>query len=165
MAREGFDLYSSWPHYRDMLEVHWFKKNLSREEWLRKSADFIARSRLSHLFGRRHFLARAEPGLDAQLWQMLTLTDELVDTFDDVKARQCAEHFAKIASLLKSDAVLAEPSDTGMSLRTLDSYQRLMPLLIEGKPERLVEFCNADEGFIRTWGMPSHFAVFQKAAA
>jgi hypothetical protein len=31
--------------------------------------------------------------------------------------------------------------------------------------DRLVEFCRNDEIFISTWGMPNHYAVFQRSEA
>jgi hypothetical protein len=161
----GWSLYSAWPHYADKLEVHWFKRTLPREQAARQRADFLTRSRLSHLFGRKHFLARVEPDLEANLWALLTATDGLIDGYEPVKAERCVRELTRLEALLQSDAVLSAPADREASLQTVRSYLRLFPLLTEGRPEAIADFCHCDEGFIRTWGMPSHFTVFQKTAA
>ena len=161
----GWSLYSSWPHYADTLEVHWFKRTLPPEALAHLRADYVARSRLSHLFGRKHFLARNEPGLETALWDLLSLTDGLIDRYDGAAAERCVEHLARLEALLQSDSVLAESADREASLQTVRSYQRLFPLLTRGSADSISEFCRTDAGFIQSWGMPSHFVVLQKTAA
>lgn len=160
----GWSLYSAWPHYADMLDVHWFKRTLAPDQLSRLRADFLTRSRVSHLFGRKHFLARVEPDLEQNLWDLLTATDGLIDHYDVAEAAQCVHQLTRLEALLQSDAVISESADREASLQTVRSYLRLFPLLTEGRPETIAEFCNQDAGFIRTWGMPSHFTVFQKTA-
>ena len=161
----GWSLYSSWPHYADTLDVHWFKRTLPTETLARLRADYVERSRLSHLFGRKHFLARTEPGLESALGELLTLTDGLIDCYDATAADRSVQHLARLETLLQSDAVLADAADREASLQTVRSYQRLFPILSAGNADAIAEFCNTDAGFIRSWGMPSHFAVFQKTAS
>lgn len=160
----GWSLYSAWPHYGDMLDVHWFKRTLPPDQLSRLRADFLTRSRVSHLFGRKHFLARVEPDLEQNLWELLAATDGLIDRFDAAEAARCVRQLTRLEALLQSDAVISESADREASLQTVRSYLRLFSLLTEERPEAVAEFCNHDVGFIRTWGMPSHFTVFQKTA-
>lgn len=162
MAHVGFYLYSSWPSYKDGLRVHWFKKALAAEEQLRLQNEFIVRSRLSHLFGRKHFVLRLDSALEEMLRKLLALTDGLIDEFDPGRARQCVEYLSSLAKLIDSDAVMAEPQDTRDTLQAVRSVQHVLHLLTHGAVADLIAFCNSDQTFIRTWGMPSHFAVFQK---
>jgi hypothetical protein len=158
----GWSLYSAWPHYGDMLDIHWFKHVRSKEESARLRTDFLQRSRLSHMFVRKHFLARPQPGLEEDLWELLMLTDGLGEAFDPAAAQRCLEHLGRIESLLQSPEVISSDSDRAASLQTVRSYQKLFPLLTNGNAEEIASFCNTDEGFIKSWGTPSHFTVFQK---
>src|SRR5205814_816322 len=96
VAKAGFSLYSSWPPYQDGLDVHWFKKAVPLEEQLRSQQAFVAQNRLSHLFGRKHFLARPDPDLEKMLWNLLTLVDGLIDEFDTEKARSCGNCLSEL---------------------------------------------------------------------
>jgi len=162
MHKAGLHLYSAWPPLADGLNIYWFKKTLTPEEHLREQTSFIARSRLSHLFGRKHFLLREDPSVELTLRNLLTLTDALIDQFDALQARKCMDYLAEIAKILGSDAVLAEEQDTADALAAIRSAGHILQLLTDGAADDLAAFCNTDPGFIRTWGMPSHFAVFQK---
>lgn len=161
----GWSLYSSWPNYADTLDVHWFKRTLPPTTLARLRADYIERSRLSHLFGRKHFLSRPEPGLEGALWELLSLTDGLIDQYESASADRCIQHLARLESLLQADVVLADTADREASIQTVRSYQNLLPLLSAGNADTIAAFCNTDSGFIRSWGMPSHFAVFQKSTS
>ncbi len=158
----GWNLYSSWPNYADMLDIHWFKHERSREETARLRADFLERSRLSHMFVRKHFLARPQPGLEQDLWDLLTLTDSLVDNYVADAAARCSQHLDRIEQLLQSSDVISADADRKASLETVQSYKTLFPLLTAGTSEEIEIFCNTDAGFIKSWGTPSHFTVFQK---
>ncbi|MEQ1932916.1 MAG: methyltransferase domain-containing protein [Fimbriimonadaceae bacterium] len=159
----GWGLYSAWPHYADMLDLHWFKHVRPAEETARLRADFLERSRLSHMFVRKHFLARVQPGLESDLWDLLMLTDGLVDAYDLDAASSCLAHLGRVEALLQSEDVISSEADREASLQTVRSYQKLFPLLTAGKAEEIAAFCNTDPGFIKSWGTPSHFTVFQKS--
>jgi hypothetical protein len=162
MFDAGLHLYSAWPPYHDGLNVYWFKKTLSAEEQLNTQESFIARSRLSHLFGRKHFLLHPDPEAEQTLRTLLAATDALIDHFDQAQASTCLDCLSKIEKLLGSDAVISDEKDTEEALRAIRSTRHILQLLADEKVESLVTFCNEDPGFIRTWGMPSQFAVFQK---
>lgn len=162
MAAAGCRLYSSWPRYDGGLDVHWFKSEYPPEVERERRSDFIARSRLSHFFGRKHFLGQREPGLERELWELLELVDGLVDEFADAAARDVAARLSRVAALLESDHVIAEPEDTTRSLASVAAVCRLLEMLVRGRPDEISSFCNTDQAFIATWGMPAHFAVFQR---
>jgi hypothetical protein len=162
MASSGLSLYSSWPSYKDSAAVHWFKKELTVEEQLRAQDEFISRSRLSHLFGRIHLLLHSKPAVDKTLANLLTVTDGLIDDFDSERVLQCIEGLEVVGGLLRSKATFGETKGVAQSLQAIRSVEQILHLLLRGKVEVLKEFCNKDEGFITTWGTPSHFAVFRK---
>lgn len=161
MRDRGFTLYSSWPPYKDGLDVHWFKKALSTEEQLVSQDNFIAHSRLSHVFGRKMYLLDTNPRPAQELSELLNATDALIDGFNRELSEQCVRCVSALESIVASKAVMAEPGDKAAVLQTLQSIRRIFPLLAEGRSDELVKFCNEDEAFIRAWGMPSHFAVFR----
>jgi hypothetical protein len=162
MAKAGFSLYSSWPPYQDGLAVHWFKKEPTLEEQLHSQSVFISQNRLSHLFGRKHFLTRSSDDLEEMLWKLLTLVDGLIDRLDAEVAKQCGNFLSELALLLKSNDVVSDIPDLEASIQTIECFRRLFALMFNGSAADLVSFCNHDQAFIRAWGMPSHFAVFRK---
>ena len=162
MLDAGFNLYSSWPAYKDALAIDWFKKTQTPAEQLRAQNKFIACSRLGQLFGRKHFMPEPDPALEKRLSDLLFVMDGLIDRFDASLADQCVAHLAVIANVLSSDSVLADEGDTALALDAVKSTQSILQLLKSDIPDDLIGFCNTDQGFIQTWGMPSHFAVFQK---
>lgn len=162
MFEAGLYLYSAWPRYDDGLSVYWFKKKLPAEEQLRAQESFISRSRLSHVFGRKHFLLHSDPKVEQTLRTLLALTDALIDQFDRAKAVMCSDCLSDIEILLRSDAVIADEKDTEEAVMAIRSTKHILELLAHDDVDKLMTFCNEDTGFIRTWGMPSHFAVFQK---
>jgi len=165
MCRAGFYLYSSWPPYKDGLIVHWYKKILTAEEQLLLQNEFIARSRLSHLFGRKLLLLQIDPALKETMSNLLTLTDDLIDKVNRGQVGKCVEYLTTVANLVNSSAIMAEAQDTKETLQTIKSIQALLHLLARGAVSDLIAFCNSDPAFIRSWGMPSHFAVFRKGVS
>ena len=163
MARAGFRLYSSWPRYDGGLDVHWFKRELSVDEQLEHELDFIARSRLSHVFGRKHFLADLGAVSEEELRALLDDVDALVDGFDPDRAAAADARLGTLAGILSSPAVIAREEDTRRSLETVDMLRRLLGVLADGPPERIAAFCNEDRAFVDSWGMPAHLAVFRRA--
>jgi hypothetical protein len=164
MAAAGFRLYSSWPRYDGGLDVHWFKREPTAEEQLRQELDFIARSRLSHMFGRSHFLVSHVPAVDSHLRSLLDDFDHLIDRFDDERAARSDETLAQVAGILASEGVLSSAEDRELSLATIEMLRNLVSVLARGSDDAIVSFCNSDPAFIGSWGTPSHFTVFRKAS-
>ncbi|MFM8468993.1 MAG: class I SAM-dependent methyltransferase [Limisphaerales bacterium] len=165
MAAAGLWHYSSWPNYEGGLEVHWFKRELPGAERLRQQQDFIRRSRLSHLFGRKHFLPQVEDDFEPRLLALLAGVDGLIDQFSPERAGQLAKELSVLETGLRAAAPLAAHADTEKSLQTVASLRQLLRLLAAGEAATFVRFCNEDRAFIEAWGMPSHFAVFRRAEA
>ena len=103
-----------------------------------------------------------QPGLENDLWDLLMLTDGLIDDYDKTAATRCLAHLSRIEKLLQSDDIISTESDRAASLQTVRSYQQIFPLLTNGNADAIAAFCNSDPGFIKSWGTPSHFTVFQK---
>lgn len=161
MRSSGFRLYSSWPRYEGGLDVHWFKRDLDADEHLRRQRDFITRSRLSHAFGRTHFLVHHVPGLEETLRSLLEAVDSLIDRYDAPTAGACAEALVSVAEVLASDGVLAEPEDTAASLGLCTRLRELVDLLARGSADEIVAFLDHPV-LVHSWGNPAHFAVFRK---
>jgi hypothetical protein len=161
MQARGFALYSSWPPYLNGLDVYWFKKIPSQQERLASLEDFVGRNCLSHLMGRPLFLTRRSPEVRHAVSQLVQLADSLIDAFDSRAASACLDNVTTIEAAIASDAVFGSDNDRQAATAAMAATRRLLSGFIEGRVERVVEVCNKDEGFIRTWGMPSHFAVFR----
>jgi len=164
LCNSGFYLYSSWPPYKNSLEVYWAKKMPKPKEQLESQNEFIERSRLSHMFGRKHFLLKTGPEMEPSIKELLTLTDSLIDEFDRDKAEKCIEHLGSIERLIGSDAVISEPKDVKETLNAIKSIKHILNLLIAGNADDIAAFCSSDKAFIKSWGMPTHYAVFRKGS-
>ena len=134
------------------------------KEQLESQNEFIERSRLSHMFGRKHFLLKTGPGMEPSIKELLTLTDSLIDEFDRDKAEKCIEHLGSIERLIGSDAVISEPKDVKETLNAIKSIKHILNLLIAGNADDIAAFCSSDKAFIKSWGMPTHYAVFRKGS-
>jgi Methyltransferase domain len=163
MRTAGFSLYSAWPPYKDGLSVEWFKKTATPEEELEAVQSFISRNRLSHVFARKHYLTRSDAIIDKPLRALVTSLDSLVDKLGPADLGTCNQVLSQIADLMRSDVVMSDPADRSATIETILSVQRILALLSEGAALELIEFCNRDPAFIRSWGTPAHFAVFRKA--
>jgi len=162
MNDAGFYLYSSWPSYKDSSAVHWIKKKLTPEEQLRSQEKFIAQSRLSHMFGRKLLLKQPDPALEESMSNLLTLTDSLIDEFNNDKATQCIQYLTSLGKVIGSDAVFAEEQDITDTLNTIKSLKKILDLLIAGNADDIIAFCSTDQAFIKSWGMPTHYAIYRK---
>ncbi|MEN6586045.1 MAG: methyltransferase domain-containing protein [Sulfuricella sp.] len=162
MVEAGFSLYSSWPVYSDALAVRWFKKTLSVSERVAETENFIAQSRLSHMFGYKLFLTGPVEGLENDLMELLQLADGLIDRFEDANAQRLSRALERVEELLRSPKVIADQGNIESALAAMDALRKLLALLEKGQTDAISAFCNNDPVFIRTWGMPSHFAVFRK---
>jgi len=161
-AAAGLRLYSSWPDYCGGLDPFWFKRERSTEEETAGTAEFIRRSRLSHVFGRRHFLTGDPAPVEDQLSQLVIDFDSLIDGFDAAVAARCDRALADTARTLSSAAVLTSDADRKQSLATVAMLRSLLELLACGSADEIRMFANADRAFVESWGMPSHFAVFRR---
>jgi hypothetical protein len=160
MDHSGFSLYSSWPSYKDGLDVHWFKSAESAAKKLHSQKEFVALSRLSHIFGRKHFLTRPDVELERSLFELLKHIDSSIDTLDASRLARSVDILEVISSVLDSDRVIANPSEVAETIAFIRVIQKIFNCLGQGMIDEVVNLCNSDQSFINTWGTPSHFAVF-----
>ena len=162
MEAAGLRLYSSWPPYRNGLDVYWHKRTPDVEEEARSREAFLARSRVSHIFGKALFLRSPAP--EAQLLELVRLTDGLIDEFSTAAAEQVLEGLRALEQLVRTEVVYAEAGEHASAVSAVRSFAELMSVLKRGELEAIIRFCSHDAAFLRTWGMPYHFAVFAREA-
>ncbi len=160
MYHAGFSLYSSWPSYKDGLDVHWFKTAESAAKKLHSQKEFVALSRLSHIFGRKHFLAQSDVKLEKALFELLAHVDSSIDALDAGRLAKAVDILEFISEVLDSDRVIANPSEVAETIAFIRVVQQIFTFLGRGMIDEVVNLCNSDQSFISTWGTPSHFAVF-----
>lgn len=167
LYKEGFDLHASWPRYSDELAIYWHKKEINAQHLLKANAVHIARSRLSFAFGRKLFLCvMGEDELrkvNELLDELLNAVDKLIDEFDISLIEFCSNILEHICGVIASQNVLADSeAHRQKTIDLIDSLRKLIVLLIQGNAGKIVTFCNSDEPFIQSWGVPGHFAVFKR---
>lgn len=160
MHQAGFTLYSSWPCYKEVLNVDWVKKPWNAAAALQSQTQCIAQSRLSYFLGRTCFLPQPDPGLEQLLQDLVTRVDSLIDEFVLGRSAACRRDLAALAAVIGSDLPLIHAEDAARLLEWIASMQTVLSLLERGRVDELIAFCNSDEAFIRNWGSPSHWAVF-----
>lgn len=167
LAKKGFWLYSSWPNYRDTLDVYWHKKELSKQVQLANNCDFIRRCCLSFAFGRKLFMGAGSHRIIHEAHEvttgLTTLVDRSIDGYKYFKATEATQYLKVLKDILSKDFIVSGSSkDVQETLSLLDSFEKIFKLLDGGGIDSIITFCNSDWPFINSWGMPAHFAVFQK---
>ena len=163
----GFSLYSSWPNYKDNLDVHWHKKEVSPSQQLIKNTKFISRSILSFAFGRKLFLASEsdQPAKSVKeiLERLVCLFDQLIDKFDSRVLEQACTCLGQIKSFIKQESIVADSAKDKEDVSgIIESLLKILILLREKDIPQLTDFCSSDPAFIDFWGQPCHYAVFRK---
>jgi SAM-dependent methyltransferase len=158
----GFVFHASWPSYRSGFDVSWFKRPVDLKLELSRQRDFIARSRISYMLGRPHFLVRTDDSIHRAIAVLVDGVDRLIDGIDPDAAAACRAGLELIGRILCSDATQSEPDDRERSLAVIASTERLLELLEAGSAADIAAFCNTDPVFIETWGAPNHFLVLRR---
>lgn len=159
----GLRLYSSWPRYEGGLDVYWHKRVLAPADALDRQLDFISRNRLGYVFGGRHVLVEPDPAADEELLELLSDVDALIDAFDSERAARCDERLGGVAQILRSRPAISTAEATEHALETVAMLRKLLEALDRGSADEILAFCNGDEAFINSWGMPVHFVVLRKS--
>jgi hypothetical protein len=166
LLEKRFVLYSSWPNTIDLLNVYWQKERLSQEVQLQRNIDFMARSSLSFALGRKFFItsdSEKVKEINAYLMQLLVHMDHLIDDCNKGTIGKCRDSLAPIRTfLMEGDIYVDSSRDRQRALGLIHSVGCIFDLLAKDDLEGLTSFCHSDEAFIASWGMPSHYAVFQK---
>jgi hypothetical protein len=166
-AEHGFSFHSSWPNYRDPFAVYWHRQRISEDDRLQSDRDFTIRSRLSHFFGHQIFMT--DPDFEfvletsGKLNQLACDVDALIDTPADPElVARCRANLSRIEDVVSRGCVLID--DVRRARMLLASFAECLDLMWRRDVSRLTHFCNANEGFLYTWGVPYHFAVFRRKA-
>lgn len=155
----GFRLYSSWPNYRDTLNMRWIKSSVTDEEERQSATSFIEQSRLSHLLGTKCFLPTVDVKLNGNLDKLIRLTDKLIDSWSE---EACAEAAACTLAIEQGMQRAVYDDGGGKARDVATMIKTVFELMILGQDKPLVDFCRTDATFISTWGMPAHYAVLQR---
>jgi predicted O-methyltransferase YrrM len=164
-AQQGFSFHSSWPNYRDPFAVHWHKTRVTEEQRLKADRDFIRRSRLSHFFGHQVFMADSRPESILQTTGMLQQFAHDIDALIDKPAEpelltRCSASLRHIGQVLSSGSILTDDMSGASAL--LASVDECLRRMVERDVPNLTRFCSTNDAFLKTWGVPYHFAVFRK---
>jgi hypothetical protein len=165
----GFEVYSSWPHYRDVLDTYWHKRILDREDALRRGELHIARSSLSFLTGYKAYLTSTDPTVVfAQSRRVEGIVDDvnsLIDVTDDAILAKVDSELGEVAGTLSGDQILFDSeADRSRAAGLVEALRRAFVFVAQKDYDGLAAFTSANEAFIAGWGLPTHVAVFKKFA-
>jgi len=166
-ADVGFELYSSFPVYRDPLIMGWHKAPIDPQRALEQSISHIERSVLSFLIGKKLYLARAHEAEQAHVvaHELVSGVDALVERDDAESYAQVAAGFDALGAAASELEMVADDDDRAEAARTLDALARAFALAASGDREGLARHAQADQAFIAAWGVPTHFAVARARGA
>jgi hypothetical protein len=160
MASSGFSLYSSWPLYRNPLEVGWHKKEVSINAQMASMKTFLEMNSMSLFFGGPFFSIRPAPV--SCIKKAVERVDALIDTIDYTCVMELKRCLEEMQRWLGGGDFYTHPLDLQKAMVSLESVRHILDLLVAGDISSLERFCNSDLGFIGMWGMPVHFSVFEK---
>ncbi|VEN74513.1 conserved hypothetical protein [Candidatus Desulfarcum epimagneticum] len=163
----NFTLYSSWPRYQECMDIYWHKKEQDLKKKLKQQIDFIKRSRLSFIFGKKLFVfSKKTDKFQTLLNKFIKLIDKSIDGFDRESINECRDVLKKIENTVNDKSFLLTDSDNVKYLfQITEIIKEILKLLNEGDIKKIIHFCNSNKIFINMWGMPTHFSVFQKNSA
>jgi len=169
MAEAQFELYQSWPRYRDDLRMQWHKAPESPDSIAAEAAGHLQRSALSHALGRTLYCIGDDASVTAigdQVDRLLQKVDLALDTGGGQVWTSIAEGFLELQASIDRDNVIYAPSvNARRSVKAmLNSASRCATLAAAGGATELATFANSDQPFISFWGQPAHYAVFRKRA-
>lgn len=160
-AAEGFDLYSSFPAYRDILAIGWHKSVVSRDESLARSIAHVDRSALSFLCGVKLYLASEDDAKEvhAAIHRLLRDVDALVDGDDARAYRGVADGFAGVSETIEGAALVADEGGRERAKDAIAALARAFAYAAKGDADALARHTRNDASFIAAWGVPNHLAV------
>lgn len=161
MGESGFNLYSSWPPYRNPLELGWHKTPVSTKQLRMDSQKFIEHNAVSHFFGAPFFSLRETPLRCIKA--ILHCVDGLIDRVEPSAVSELHNHLEELKQWLEGGSIYMHPIDLKKATRALSSVEGLLEHLLSGNIPALEGHCNSDRGFIDMWGMPVHYSVFEKS--
>jgi hypothetical protein len=160
-------LYSSWPNYKDALEMRWHKKEVTHKYNHQRNVEFISRSTLSFLFGRKAFISSQSMELVTKaseaVTKLVTGIDGLIDDFNKSTSETCIKCLDEIAEIVSGENVLYDSvEDKAEVIGLVESMRHVFQIMMNSDAAALEQFCQSDSHFIKNWGLPNHYAVFKK---
>ena len=163
------DLHSSWPLYRDTLDIYWHKKALPPEETLRRNANHLERSPLSFLFGQKIYLVGDTAEIDA----VTALVDALVADVDVLIEHPFGDRLAafvtglqQLRRLIATARILVDdPKAIDDFAALLEALEQIFGAIARRDIDEVTRLTNSNPAFISAWGMPNHFLVLRKRFA
>jgi hypothetical protein len=164
-----FDLHSSWPLYRDALDIYWHKKALPSEETLRRNVNHLKRSPISFLSGQKIYLV----GKTAEIEAVTALVDALVADVDALIENPFGDRLApflaglqQLRRLIRTASILVDdPKAIDEFDALLESLEQIFGAVGRRDTDEIVRLTNTNPAFISAWGMPTHFLVLRKRFA
>jgi Methyltransferase domain len=161
-----FELHSSWPLYRDTLDIYWHKKTLSVEEMLARNVRHLKRSPISFLAGQKIYLVGTAAEIDA----LTALVDRLVADVDALIEDPFNDQLSSFLSGLRqlrhsigtADILVDDPAAIGDFEALLEAFEQIFVAIKSRDGDEIVKLTNSNESFIAAWGMPNHFLVLRK---
>jgi len=158
----GFRIHSSWPNYRDTNEVYWIKSQLDKEMNLRVDLKYIEQSRLSHLLGCKFFLFEENDEIKSNLKTLVELADKLIDLWTKEACESAVECIDNIMVQIKMMSLYSDGKDVGEVNEIMNMFKKIFYYMGLDEVDELIDFCQKDKIFISTWGVPTHYAIFQR---
>ena len=162
MAATGFDLYSSHPHYGDVLAIDWHKRVLTLAERTSRARAHLERSTLSFLSGRKLYIGdgaiAAKVAADARA--LVSDIDMLIDGDDDAACRRAITALDGLAAAVHDPSIVADSvADRRAAADAFASFAHAFRLAANGDAGGLAHHTQTDAAFISSWGQPVHLAA------
>ena len=161
MHQFSMRLYSSWPVYRDPNSVDWIKKPFTAESELESSISFIRKSSLSQFLGKKCFMTSGESEIEQKLSTIVSITDMLIEQNSIKECKNAIELVGDVKEFIKEKNTFTSSPDNLDVNVILDMIQNVFNYIGKNEVEELIEYCNTNETFIRSWGSPTQNVIFQ----
>lgn len=165
-ARHGFELYSSWPVYREPLDVYWHKKNPDYAELRAASRGHLRRSTLSFLTGKKLYVVDDDAARFAaplrRLERLGAQVDRLAGDYDAARCSDVAHELLVLHGEISSVRTFSDPAVRAEALGLLVSLARAFESAAVADWDGLIRLTSTDQVFVGNWGMPCHLAAFRR---
>lgn len=162
MAASGFDLYSSYPHYGDVLAMEWHKREPALEERAARARAHIERSTLSFLAGRKLYIGDSPRAavIAAGARELIADIDALIDADDAAASSRTIAALDGLAAAVHDSSIVADSvAERRAAAEAFAAFSHAFRLAAGGDAEGLVRHTQTDAAFIANWGLPVHLAV------
>jgi len=164
-----FELHSSWPLYRDALDIYWHKKALSADENLHRNIRHLQRSPISFLAGQKIYLVGNTEEVEASTALVDALVADVDVLIEDPFGDQLPSFLTGLKKLRQSirtaNILVDDPKAIDDFEALLDALERIFGAIQRRDIEEIVRLTNSNPTFIAAWGMPTHFLVLRKRFA